>query len=152
MKDNNNNKEELVHELARTLAQFKKLSSQSKSAQAIRPSEFTLLYTMIQNDPASKGMKVSDLSTQLQITPAGVTHTINSLEEGGYLERLADLADRRVVLVRATDLGKETIQAMRAKHFEFLKGLTSFLGEGDSKELIRILTAALTYFKEKRGL
>lgn len=152
MKNNNNNKEELVHELARTLAQFKKLSVQSRSAQAIRPSEFTLLYTMIRNDPASKGMKVSDLSTQLQITPAGVTHTINSLEEGSYLERLADPADRRVVLVRATDLGKETIQSMLAKHFEFLKGLTGFLGEDDSKELIRILTSALTYFKEKRGL
>jgi len=40
---------------------------------------------------------------------------------------------------------------MCAEYFELLKGMTGFLGEQDSKELIRILSSALTYLKEKRG-
>ena len=147
----NDENEAIAQELSRTLVQFKKFGGPARNEQAIRPSEFTLLYTMLQfADPESKGIKVSDLSVQLQITPAGVTHTINSLEEGGYLERLADPTDRRVVLVRATTKGREVMESMRKEHFEFLRGLTNFLGEQDSKELIRILTKSLTFLKEKR--
>ncbi|WP_407306152.1 MarR family winged helix-turn-helix transcriptional regulator [Desulfosporosinus sp. SB140] len=143
--------EAVVRELDRAMVQFKRFGGQVRCSQAIRPSEFTLLNTIIQYAHSdSKGIKVSDLSAQLQITPAGVTHTINSLEEGGYIERLADPTDGRVVLVRATEKGKEIIEHMRMEHFEFLKGLTNFLGEHDSKELIRILSSALGYLKEKR--
>lgn len=147
-----NEMEAIVQELDRTMVQFRRFGGQARSSHAIRPSEFTLLNTIIQClDSDVKGIKVSDLSVQLQITPAGVTHTINSLEEGGYMERLADPTDRRVVLVRVTAKGKEIIETMRAEHFELLKGLTNFLGEHDSKELIRILSSALTYLKERRG-
>ncbi|MDQ7092985.1 MarR family transcriptional regulator [Desulfosporosinus sp. PR] len=143
--------ETVVQELDRVMAQFKRFGGQVRSSYAIRPSEFTLLNTIIQcADSDSKGIKVSDLSIHLQITPAGVTHTINSLEEGGYMERLADPTDGRVVLVRATEKGKEIIEQMRVERSEFLKGLTNFLGENDSKELIRILSAALCYLKKKR--
>ncbi|WP_088227210.1 MarR family transcriptional regulator [Desulfosporosinus sp. FKB] len=142
--------EAIVEELERTMAQFRRFGGQIKSSHAIRPSEFTLLHTIIQcTERDSKGIKVSDLSVQLQITPAGVTHIINTLEERGYLERLADPTDRRVVLVRATEKGKEIVQAMRIEHFDFLKGLTNYLGEHDSKELIRILSAALSYLKNR---
>jgi DNA-binding MarR family transcriptional regulator len=147
-----NNAEAVVLELERTMAQFRRFGGQVRSSNTIRPSEFTLLNTIIQcteSDP--KGIKVSDLSIQLQITPAGVTHIINSLEEGGYIERLADPTDRRVVLVRATEKGTEIIKGMRVEHFEFLKGLTNYLGENDSKELVRILSSALNYLKENRA-
>jgi len=146
------NKQELLAEdLAEMLIQVKRFFSQAKSKKQIKPSEFTLLHTIIQcKNSESKGIKASDLSTHLQITPAGVTHTINSLEEGGYLERLADPSDRRIVLVRATVKGEEIIELMRMEHFKALKGLTDSLGEHDTKELIRLLSLSLIYFKKKR--
>ncbi|MHB9094974.1 MAG: MarR family winged helix-turn-helix transcriptional regulator, partial [Eubacteriales bacterium] len=109
------------------------------------------IYTLIHcAGPDCRGIKISDLSTQLQITPAGVTHMINSLEEGGYVERLADSADRRVVLVKPTAKGKQVIESMKVEHLEKLKGLVGSLGEQDSKELIRLLSSTLTYLKERR--
>jgi DNA-binding MarR family transcriptional regulator len=141
----------LAQDLAQMMIQLKRSVRQAKSAHEIKPSEFTLLNTIIQcKNSDAKGIKVSDLSTHLQITPAGVTHTINSLEEGGYLERLADPSDRRIVLVRATAKGEKIIELMRLEHFKALKGLTDSLGENDTKELIRLLSLSLTYFKEKR--
>jgi len=82
------------------MSKFKRLEWQHGSCQELRQSEFILLATIIHCiGPDSRGIKISDLSTRLQITPPGVTHMINSLEEGGYVERLADLFGRRVVYI-----------------------------------------------------
>ncbi|ADG83517.1 MarR family winged helix-turn-helix transcriptional regulator [Thermincola potens] len=141
----------LAQELARTIAQFKRLGRPPGSSHGIRPSEFMLLVTLTQCPGAdSEGLKVSDLSARMQITPAGVTHMINALEDGGYVERLADPTDRRVVLVKPTARAKQFIEDMNAKFLEDLKGLVGYLGEQDSKELIRLLSLALTYFRERR--
>ena len=141
----------LAEDLAQMVIQLKRVINKAKSTHEIKPSEFTLLHTIIQGkNSVAKGMKASDLSTHLQITPAGVTHTINALEEGGYLERLDDPSDRRIVLVRATAKGEAIIESMRLEHFKGLKGLTDSLGEHDTKELIRLLNLSLIYFKKKR--
>ncbi|HEY8909102.1 MAG TPA: MarR family transcriptional regulator [Desulfosporosinus sp.] len=141
----------LAQDLAQLMIQIKRLVRQAKSTHEIKPSEFTLLHTIIQcKNSDAKGIKASDLSSHLLITPAGVTHTINSLEEGGYLERLSDPSDRRIVLVRATAKGEEIIESMRMEHFKALKGLTNSLGEHDTQELIRLMSLSLNYFKEKR--
>ena len=87
----------------------------------LRQSEFILLATINHfNDSGSKGVKVSDLSTYMEITPAAVTHMINSTEEGGYLERLSDSADRRIVLVKLTEKGKLFCKQKEEKLLELL--------------------------------
>lgn len=142
----------LAQELARTLIQFRRLEWQQDSCQGMRQSEFILLATIIHcNGHNSKGVKASDLSTRLQITPAGATHMINSLEEGGYVERMADSSDRRVVLVRPTTRGKHFFQSMNERFLGKLKDLIDFLGEQDSKELLRLLSLTFTYIKERRN-
>ena len=144
----NDEKMKLAQELGRVLSQVKHINSQVHADQAVRQSEFRLLFTLLEADGI--GIKVSDLSLQMQITPAAVTHMLNSLEEGGYIERLADPADRRVVLVKLTDKGKHTVEALKAKFLEKLTGLVGFLGEQDSRELLRLVSAILTYFKDRQ--
>ena len=140
----------LAQELARTIGQFKRLGSHGVMQKEIRPSEFFLLANLVHSEGlSSNGTKISDLSTRMQITPGAVTHMINSLEEGGYVERLPSANDRRVVLIKATDEGKKIVDRMEAECLEDLKGLMGFLGEEDSKNLIRILSQVLTYYKEK---
>lgn len=142
----------LAQEMARTMGQLKRVAMRPSPWHGIKPSEFMLLHTLIHAlAPDAKGMKVSDLSNELQITPAGVTHTLNSLEEGGYIERLADPSDRRIVLVRPTAKSREMVETMHVKHLEFLQELIDFLGEKNSKELIRLLTLTIDYFKERRS-
>ena len=53
---------------------------------------------------------VTEISNLLQITPAGVTHLINPLEEAGCIERLQAPKDRRVVLIGLTDKGTQVAE------------------------------------------
>ena len=55
---------------------------------------------------------VTEISNLLQITPAGVTHLINPLEDVGYIERLQAPKDRRIVLIGLTEKGKRVADAL----------------------------------------
>ena len=97
---------------------------------------------------AAEGVKVTDLSQRLNITPAAVTHMLNSLEEEGYIERLRDFKDRRVVMVRPSAKGIEILEKGKKEFLERFSGLVEYLGEEDAKELIRLLNKTSRYFKE----
>lgn len=140
---------ELAREIMLAIEQFKRSSNQYYiSGQRVKPSEFILLRMLKgQNEKCPARMRVSEISNKLHITPSAVTHTINSLEKSGFIKRLADPSDRRIVLVSITDKGNTVCQHVYEKHIHFLEGLVDYLGEEDSKEFIRLLSAALDYFK-----
>jgi DNA-binding MarR family transcriptional regulator len=138
---------QLAQELLHVAIQLRSLSFQAQAYQHIRPSEFRLLFTLLRAD--AKGMKVSEVSAQMQITPAAVTHIVNALEEAGHLERLAEPTDRRVVLVRLTEFGRQAVAEQKAHVLQTLSGLLDFLGEQDARELVRLFTVSLTYFRER---
>ena len=141
----------LAQELARTIAKFWRVGRQKGSFRGLKQNEFMLLFNLKNlKDPDSRGIRVSELSSKLQITSAAVTQVINSLEDKGFVERLADPKDRRVVLIELTTQGEDLVKLAYKDHVEYLSGLIGFLGEQDSKELIRLLSLALTYAKEKR--
>jgi DNA-binding MarR family transcriptional regulator len=144
---------DLAQELVQTLAQFKRIGSQHHSSKnGIKPSEFIVLHLLLQpSNEDSKGLKVSEISEMLHITPSAVTHTINSLEKGGYIERHSDPSDRRIVLVRATTQSKEVMEQLRTEHIQFIEGLVAFMGEKDSKDFIRLLSTALEYFRKRKS-
>ena len=140
----------LAQELAQTFAQFRRLGPPKGSLHGFKSGEFFLLATLINSiQPGANGLKASELSAQLQVTPAAVTHIINDLEKAGYVERVSDLSDRRIVLIRPTDAGLKMMEVSNVQFLEILKVLVEFLGEADSREFIRLVTAAMTYFKSK---
>jgi DNA-binding MarR family transcriptional regulator len=138
----------LAQELARTFTQFSRLGPPRGVLKGIKRSEFFLLVTLMNTIPSgADGIKSSELSNQLQVTPAAVTHLINDLEKAGYVERVADPGDRRIVLLRPTGAGLKMMEVANSQFLEVLKGLTEFLGEDDSREFIRVMSLAMTYFK-----
>ncbi len=144
--------DQLAQELWRIFAQFKRLTPTRGSFHGLKSSEFFLLATLIDSiPPGSKGLKASELSNRLQVTPAAVTHLINDLENAGHVERVSDPADRRIVLIKPTQAGLKLREAANAQSLDALKGLIEFLGEDDSREFIRLMSAAMTYFKTKLG-
>jgi DNA-binding MarR family transcriptional regulator len=140
-------KTQFAQELAQVLMQLKRAGWQHQPDQKVRQSEFRLLMTLSHGD--ANGLRVSEVSAHMQVTPAAVTHMLNPLEEGGYIERLADPTDRRVVLVKLTETGQYLIAQMKAHILETLAGLVTFLGERDAREFLRLLTAVLIYFKDQ---
>ncbi len=140
----------LTQELARVLAQFRRLNPPRGAFHGFKSGEFILLATLIDSIPTgASGLKASELSNRLQVTPAAVTHLINDLEEAGHVERVSDPADRRIVLLRPTTAGLQLMEVANAQFLEILKGLIEFLGEDDSREFIRLMSSAMTYFKGK---
>ncbi|MDS0525427.1 MarR family transcriptional regulator [Clostridium sp. SHJSY1] len=146
-----NEKIVLAKDFAKKYIQLRKTIMQAPQSNDIKPNEFTLLMLLIDSiTPEIKGVKVSELSTILNITPAAVTHMINSLEKKEYLERLSNEKDRRIVLVRATEKGIKAIESMKQKFFNNLNELFDFLGEKDSKELLRIINLISDFHNLKK--
>lgn len=58
---------------------------------------------------SSRGeMPLGKLSQRLQVHRASVTNVIDKLEAGGYVARTAHERDRRTILARITDTGRDT--------------------------------------------
>ena len=140
----------MAQEIAQTFINFKKLGFKKDHGIGIRQSEFMLLTTLVQLSSESfKGIKISELGSQLQITPAGVTHIIDTLVEKKLVERKTDPSDRRLVLIKATEKGTEVVNSMQLRFIKRCEDLASFLGEKDSRELIRLLSKTFNFFNQK---
>ncbi|HVN53158.1 MAG TPA: MarR family transcriptional regulator [Anaerolineaceae bacterium] len=141
---------QLAEDLLRTLIQFNRMNIHRSLVGGLKRSEFIFLSTLTHLvQSGAKGVKVSSLSNQMEVTPAAVTHILNAMEETGYVERIADPADRRIVLIRPTETGEELMTTAKSRLFAALEGLVEYLGEEDSQELIRLLAVTMDYYRER---
>ncbi|OAS23621.1 MarR family winged helix-turn-helix transcriptional regulator [Paenibacillus oryzisoli] len=139
-------------DLARTFGQIRRMGVRTGSVQGLRPSEAMFLATVVYlNSGGAKSVKVSDLSSALNITQAGATHILKTLEEKGYIVRYPDQKDKRMVLVKATESGEELVDSTENNFFQLFTGLVEHLGEKDSLELNRLLNITLHYISDHWG-
>ena len=108
---NENFPRDLIYNLFQLIKQFPPSKFKQKSSDGLTQSEHELLMVLaINHNKYKKAITVTEISNLLQITPAGVTHLINSLEESGCIERLQAVKDRRIVLVGLTDKGNQAAE------------------------------------------
>lgn len=137
----------LTQELFQLMKQFPRPKLKQSSIDGLTRSEYELLVMLVMSTKDGKGaFTVTEISSLLQVTPAGVTHLINPLEEAGYIERLPDPNDRRIVRIGLTDKGTQTAETLISEVQENLIGLVNHLGEEDSKTLIRLLSKSIAFF------
>lgn len=138
----------LTQELFQILKRFSRLRWEKSDFQGLKRSEFEFLIILdMLLGEGTRAVPASELSNQMQITPAGVTHLINPLEEAGYVERLQDPNDRRVVLVGLTSKGEELAQILIREAHDSLVGVVKFLGKEDSQTLVRLMSSMITYLE-----
>jgi DNA-binding MarR family transcriptional regulator len=138
---------DFTHDLFQLIKQFPNLKLKQSAIIGLTRSEYELLVILKMNiDDQRTAISVSEISNLLQITPAGVTHLINPLEEKGFIKRLPDPNDRRIVLIGFTNKGTKTAEAIIADVQKELIGLVNYLGEEDSRTLVRLMNRALEYF------
>ena len=94
----------------------------------------TLQYIDQKGEP---GMK--DIADFLAITPPSATSLIESLANAGKIERVADPKDRRIVRLKITSAGKQTIQEAIVMMNERMKTLLSRLNDEELNQLTAIL-------------
>ena len=137
----------LTQELFQLMKQFPRPKLKQSSIDGLTRSEYELLVMLVMSTKDSKGaFTVTEISNLLQVTPAGVTHLINPLEEAGYIERLPDPHDRRIVRIGLTDKGTQTAESLISEVQENLIGLVNYLGEEDSKTLIHLMSQSIEFF------
>ncbi|MFJ8233938.1 MarR family winged helix-turn-helix transcriptional regulator [Streptomyces sp. NPDC094448] len=84
----------------------------------------------------------SDLIKAADLDPSTVTKMLQRLEQAGHVRRCPDPADRRAVLVEATESGDGLRTAVEAALSGLEEHLLTGLDEGERQELLRLLTKA----------
>ncbi len=137
----------LTRELFQLMKQFPRPKLKQSSIDGLTRSEYELLVMLVMSlNEDKKAFTVTEISNLLQITPAGVTHLINPLEQAGYIERLHAPNDRRIVLIGLTEKGTKVAEALISEVQDQLIGLVNHLGEDDSKTLIRLMAKSIEFF------
>jgi DNA-binding MarR family transcriptional regulator len=137
----------LTCDLFQLMKQFPRPKLKQSSIDGLTRSEYELLVMLVMSlGDDKKSFAVTEISNLLQITPAGVTHLINPLEQAGYIERLQAPNDRRIVLIGLTEKGTKVAESLISEVQEQLIGLVNHLGEDDSKTLIRLMSKAIEFF------
>lgn len=114
-----------------------------------KPSEMTLLICLARKSRTpEEGLKVSEISRLLGITPPTVTQLINSLEAKDMVERQPDPSDRRVVRIRLTEQGRVVTRKARNYMDASLGKLVEYLGEEESNHLADLLMKVQTFIEE----
>ncbi|MCA0911180.1 MarR family winged helix-turn-helix transcriptional regulator [Qipengyuania gaetbuli] len=67
---------------------------------------------------------------RIEVEPITLTRIVDRMEEAGWVERVADPADRRARLLHLTDKSREIVERLRA----IVDGLVADMAEGLSKQ------------------
>jgi DNA-binding MarR family transcriptional regulator len=89
-------------------------------------------------------LHMSEIASQLINSPSGMTRIADRLEKVGLIERATPQDNRRVVLVKLTDRGREVLsEADRAFRDALRESFSSHLSEGELAELRRLMRKLL---------
>ncbi len=136
----------ITHEFLVIMDKLHKLMNKNHPKNMVHRGEFMMLGAIhgcmqekISKDINEPGIKVSELSSRLHSTNPATSKMLNVLEEKGYIERVPDKKDRRVVYIRLSAGGERLIKEALHRMHLFADRTIKRLGEEDAKELIRIL-------------
>ncbi len=87
----------------------------------------------------SKGLPLSELAERLLVTGGNITGVIDRLERAGYVIRVKDGVDRRVVHARLTPEGEKLYRELLPPYKTVLSSVNNLLEPKEQKELARIL-------------
>lgn len=85
------------------------------------------------------GLSPAELADRAKVTRATMTGLIDTLAQGGYVERVDDPLDRRMYRVFMTDKGRELLNGMLPDHFNRITGLMRHLGPDEQQQFRRLL-------------
>ena len=109
-----------------------------RPSDGLRPPELGLLKRLVRSG-SPDGLKVSELSQQLQVTPPMITQVVKALEARGLVTRSVDVEDRRAVRVSITDAGRGAWEQATASMLAAFDGLVKHLGPTKSAQLADLL-------------
>jgi DNA-binding MarR family transcriptional regulator len=83
--------------------------------------------------------KMTDLARFMRVTTAAMTGIIDRLVKYGYVSRIPDLKDRRIIKVRLTVKGLELVKKVRRERRQMFLDIFGRISEEDRENYLRIL-------------
>lgn len=101
----------------------------------ITPPQFDALVVLVNHE----GITMGELCQKMYLACSTATDLIDRMERAGFLERVRDPHDRRVIRLRIKPRGQEVLDAVMDARRRYLAGVPSRLEEQDLEELTRRL-------------
>lgn len=115
--------------------------------QGVTPTRLTLLATLEQHGPLRPG----DLAARMNISPASMSRLTEALEQGQWVTRDPDPADRRACLLRLSEHGQATLAHLRQENDSDLATDISALTDQERAALAAALPVLTTLAERHRG-
>lgn len=138
----------LTTQMLGAIERFRRLTARGMPKMGVGPRILVLLDVIYRLGDGGPVM-VSKLSEELNVTPAAVTHLTGGMEKKGLIIRTPSKEDRRVILISLSPLGLELLERFHEKFAQTIQGLKEYLGEKDSKELMRLIILTCEYFESE---
>jgi MarR family 2-MHQ and catechol resistance regulon transcriptional repressor len=97
--------------------------------------QFGVLEALYHLGPLSLG----ELAEKLLVTGGNITYVMDRLEDAGLVFRDRSGPDRRVVLARLTDAGRDLVEKVFPSHAAFIGELTGHLSQAERETLRGLL-------------
>jgi DNA-binding MarR family transcriptional regulator len=104
-----------------------------KSDEALSDGQIAVLGNLFRNGTQTLGQ----LAERERVSAPSMNRTVNCLEEGGYLTRVADDVDRRKVNIALTEAGRAVVKATISKRDAWLTNRLRELSREDREVLAR---------------
>lgn len=106
-----------------------RLRQESGNDADLTPSRFSVLSFLISKEATAEAVRMGDLARAENVSKSTITRIVARLTEQGFVELVADPADRRSTLVAATPAGRAVLAATSAQIDTFLAGRVRGLTE-----------------------
>jgi DNA-binding MarR family transcriptional regulator len=124
---------EIMPEVIRGL--WKREINELTSGTITPPQIFILIYLNKMNE-----LRMTDIARYLSVTTAAATGLVERLVKGGYVQRVYDPADRRIIKVRLTAKGIDLVKKIIVNKVSRIKEVFGKLSAGDREDYLRVLT------------
>lgn len=99
----------------------------------------------------SESNMMSAVAKYLMITQGTLTVSVSKLEKKGYVERIKDESDRRIVRLRNTEKATAVLQVHDDFHKQMIDKIVNDLDIEEEQELLKSLYRVSQFFKESYG-
>ncbi|GMK38440.1 MarR family transcriptional regulator [Paenibacillus sp. CCS19] len=140
-------KNDLIQALHDAFLRFSKAEWKQRPVSGYKRSEIRVLFCIMEaTKNGNRGMKLSEISKRLMVTPPSVTQLMKTLIEDNLVERTVDPEDKRSFDLILTPKGMQIAQEADEHFKRSLGGLAEHLGEEQTLQLADLLTKAYDYY------
>ena len=106
---------------------------------------------ILENIQKTSDNSMSHIAKRLMVTQGTLTTNVAKLVTKGYVERLRDPTDKRVVRLNITEKAEEVLKVHEDFHREMIDKTIGDLGLDENEVLIQSLENILEYFRQVYG-